>query len=550
MKYSLHWKSCLLVSLSFLLLLCAPALAQGGAALLDAAEAWDEAAAVHIGFDGDTVDIKGDGAALSNGVLTIDKAGTYVFTGTWNNGQVRGDADKKDTVRLVFNGVSIHCADNAPLYAPQADKVILTLAKGTENALSDGDTYTYPNGETEPDAALYVQDDLTVNGRGSLLVTARFKHGIVSKDDLLIENGILSVTAADVGIRGRDSLQISGGEMTVVSKGDALQSNNGEDSEKGRITLTGGTYRLTSAKDGIQAESGLTISGGDYTLYTGGVIKAQGALKPEDWQPDSSSSDAPGKGLKAGADLDISGGRFALYCADDAISADGRITIQDGIFEIATKDDGLGADGQVTISGGELVVLTCYEGIDAAGISILGGAVRVNALDDGFSADSDGGSGQESPFVRITGGSVFIKAMGDGIDSSGSVALEGGELTILSSAGSKSTVNFADSFLVSGGVLIAAGGSGTVEAPSPDSSQPSLMVSLSAPAQAGSQVVLTAEDGSTVLACAPEQAFQALLLSAPGLALEKSYTLTANGQALLTARLNEAITLAAPGLRE
>ena len=369
MKQRLRRNMFLHVTLSVLLLLSVSALAQDASAIPDAAEAWDEATAVRIGFDGDTVDIQGEGATLSNNILTISKAGTYVFSGIWESGQVCIDADKKDVVRLMFNGVSIHCPDSAPLYAIQAGKVILTLLTDTKNALSDGGSYAYP--EEEPDAALYVQDSLLINGQGSLLITARFKNGIVSKDDLLIESGILSVTAADVGIRGRDTLAITGGEITVDARGDALQSNNSDDPEKGCILLTGGTCHLTSLKDGIQAESSLTISGGAYTIFTGGLTASGEGT--ESRYTGGSSGDAAGKGMKAEGDIVLSGGTFALYCADDAIHAEGSVIIRDCVLEIATGDDGIRAGQSVTIDGGKLSFAKCLDGTDSSAVFISDG---------------------------------------------------------------------------------------------------------------------------------------------------------------------------------
>lgn len=364
MKHRLCLKMLLNITLSVMLLLSSSALAQGTSAVPNTAEAWDEATAVRITFDGASVDIQGDGAALSDSILTISKAGTYVFSGAWENGQVCIDASKKDTVRLIFNGVSIRCQDSAPLYAPQAGKVILTLVRDTRNELSDSDSDAYS--QKAPDAALYVQDSLVINGQGSLSITAHYKHGIVSKDDLLIEGGILSVTAADVGIRGRDTLTISGGEITVNAQGDALQSNNSDDTDKGSILLTGGTFRLTSLKDGIQAESSLTISGGDYTIYTGGV-------SPESTHADSSSGDASGKGIKAGGDIVLSGGTFTLYCADDAIHAKGSVTIRYCALQIVTGDDGIRAGGAVTIDSGKLSIEKCTDDMDFSAVFIPGG---------------------------------------------------------------------------------------------------------------------------------------------------------------------------------
>ena len=548
MKSTRYSKLFLFAVLSILLFLAAPALAQDASAIPDTAESWDEETAVRILFDRDTVDVRGDGAMLSNGILTIDKAGTYVLAGTWAGGQVCIDAGKKDVVRLIFNGVSIHCPDSAPLYAIKAGKVILTLAKDTQNALSDGGAYTYP-GE-EPDAALYVQDSLLINGRGSLAVTASFMHGIVAKDDLLIEGGILSVTAAGVGIRGRDTLTISGGDITVTAMGDALQANNGDDPEKGRILLTGGTCHLTSLKDGIQAESSLTISGGDYTLYTGGVTADSGEEALENRSTGGSSADAAGKGMKAGGDIVLSGGTFALYCADDAINAKGSVTLMDGSFKINTGDDAIRADRSVTIAGGSLTVTKCYEGIESAAIFISGGTVDVDAANDGFNTSGSGGDGLEDlvapdgTLIRITGGDVTIKALGNGIDTSGNVTLEGGTLTVGSSFGSsKSTLDLDGALTVSGGTLHVSGGANMVRMSGFDSSQPALMVCFSTPIKGGSRIAMTAAGGETVYSCVPANDFQTILLCAPGLCREESYALTVNGEALFTAALHGAFTV-------
>ncbi len=361
MKFILHRMLILFAALSVLFLLSAPALAQDADTIYDAAESWDDNTAVHVTFEGDTVNIQGEGAALQNGVLTISKAGTYVLYGAWDNGQVCIDAGKDDVVRLVLNGVSIRSPSSTAMYAKQAGKVIITLVKDTENSLEDGGDHVLPDGDANPDAALYVQDSLCINGRGTLLVIANVKHGIVSKDDLMITGGILVVKAADVGIRGRDSLEISGGEITVNAKGDALQANNADDPGKGFILLSGGKYHLTSGKDGIQAESSLTISSGDYTLYTGGVTNTPGDINPHTWQPDGTSQDAAGKGLKAGTSIYLSGGTFSLFCADDAVNAKGDILIENSILKIAARDDGIHADGLVTIEGGKLVIQTSIQ---------------------------------------------------------------------------------------------------------------------------------------------------------------------------------------------
>lgn len=111
--------------------------------------------------------------------------------------------------------------------------MILTLADGTVNTLTDAETYTYAAGEDEPNAALFSKEDLTINGTGSLTVTGRYNNGIASKDDLVIVDGSITVNAAHDGIRGKDSISVRGGTITVTAGGDGLKANNDTDAGQG-----------------------------------------------------------------------------------------------------------------------------------------------------------------------------------------------------------------------------------------------------------------------------------------------------------------------------
>ena len=83
------------------------------------------------------------------------------------SGQVVVDAGKKDDVRLILNGVEINAPDSAAIWVKQADKVILTLAEGSENILADSASR---GADDESDAAVYAEDDLSIKGSGSLTV--------------------------------------------------------------------------------------------------------------------------------------------------------------------------------------------------------------------------------------------------------------------------------------------------------------------------------------------------------------------------------------------
>ena len=119
----------------------------------------------------------------------IRQAGTYVLSGALKDGQLVIEADKEDTVRLIFRGVSLACSYSSPVYS-KGGNVIVTLEDGTKNRIEDGETYTFEKeGEDEPTAAVFSKDDLTFNGTGTLSVTGNFRHGIQCKDDLKFVSG-------------------------------------------------------------------------------------------------------------------------------------------------------------------------------------------------------------------------------------------------------------------------------------------------------------------------------------------------------------------------
>ncbi len=118
---------------------------------------WDPQAAAAIVCDGSGITAEGEGVAVSGQTVTISRAGTYVVTGEMMDGQILIDTDKDETVRLVFNGVELSNMTTAPVYSRGKGKVILTLADGTVNTVSDSPAYQYAS-ETEdgPNAPVFV----------------------------------------------------------------------------------------------------------------------------------------------------------------------------------------------------------------------------------------------------------------------------------------------------------------------------------------------------------------------------------------------------------
>ena len=146
--------------------------------------------------------ISGAGASVSGSTLTITSEGDYVLSGTWQ-GQVVVEATEEEKVHLILEGVTITSAEGPAIYEKVSDKLILTLAEGTTNILTDATSVS--DGEDTLAAALYAEDDLSINGTGTLVVNGVAGNGIQSKADLVIACGDIQVTAEGDGIKGRNS---------------------------------------------------------------------------------------------------------------------------------------------------------------------------------------------------------------------------------------------------------------------------------------------------------------------------------------------------------
>lgn len=134
----------------------------------DLEESWSEGKASIIKCNGASAEISGDGIQADGNILKITRAGTYVFSGTMDDGQIQVDAGKEDVVHIVLNGLTASSVTGSVIYGVQSKKIVITLAKGQENTLSDAETYIYEDTSSdEPNACIFSKDDLTVNGKGN-----------------------------------------------------------------------------------------------------------------------------------------------------------------------------------------------------------------------------------------------------------------------------------------------------------------------------------------------------------------------------------------------
>lgn len=475
--------------------------------------------------DGEVIEITN----MQSQTHSITSGGVYILRGTITDTMITIDAKGED-VTIILDGAHINNSNGPAIYVRKASKAMITLAEGSVNTISDGASYSLTDSDSTLDAAIFSKADLTVNGSGRLNLNGNYKHGIVSKDDLVISSGPINITAKKVGLNGKDCVKINSSDISIKAGSDGIRSDNEEEDSKGYIYLYGGVIHITSGNDGIQAETVINTENVKLTLKTGGG--SSDALI---------SSDESGKGLKAGSDVYINGGTYNIDSQDDCIHSNGTTTISDAACVLSSGDDGIHADVDLAVFGAstELNITKSYEGLEASDLMIFDGNISVTASDDGLNAagGTDSSAAGERPgrgnfssstgSMTICGGVITIHANGDGIDANGAVSITGGTITVSGPIhGDTSILDFDTTGTISGGTFIGTGSSSMAQNFSPSSTQGTIMVTTGTQ-ESGTTVKLTDSSGNEILNYTADQSFHCVILSHPSIRQGESYTLTA-----------------------
>ena len=527
---------------------------------------YDESKSALIQLSGSSASCGSDAVEISGGTVTIKDEGTYILSGTLDDGMIVVNTEKTDKTQLVLDGVTIHSQTSAPIYVLQSDKVFITLAEGSANTLSNGGTFTAID-ENNIDAVIFSKEDLTLNGSGSLSISSPAGHGIVSKDSLTVTGGTYEVTSASHGFAGKDDVCIAGGVYTITSGKDGIHAENDDDETSGYVYIGGGAFTISAEGDGVSAAATMRIDGGSFDIVTGGGSVNAAKQTSDSWggfmggggRDGSKGGGFPGsttteteedstsiKGIKAGTDLTITAGSFTIDSADDAIHSNSNVTVSGGTFDIATGDDGFHADETLAITSGTIRITESYEGLEGLYVDVSGGDIALAASDDGINAaggtDQSGfggqrggdrfggrggmGSGSSSGgTITISGGTLYVDASGDGIDANGTITISGGYTTVCGpTQGDTATLDYDTGAAITGGTFIGTGASGMAQTFS-DSGQGVIAVSVGSQA-AGTPITLTDSSGKTIVSYEPELSFAVVILSTPDMVKGETYTIT------------------------
>ena len=504
---------------------------------------YDESSSAIIKLNGNSASCDSSAVEISGNIVTITDEGTYILSGTLNDGMIVVNAEDTDKVQIVLNGVDITNSTSAAIYVLEADKVFLTTSLDSSNTLSNGGEYVAID-KNNIDAVIFSKADLTLNGEGSLTIKAPVGHGIVSKDDLVLTSGKYDITAKSHGISGKNSVRIANGTYRIVSEKDGIHAENADDTSLGFVYIANGTFNITAAGDGISGGTYLQVENGDFTIEAGGGSKnasthsIQSFERGDIAQTTSSTDDSVStKGIKAVSNLVLNGGIFVIDSADDGLHSNSNVTINAGSFQITTGDDGIHADAATTISGGVINITQSYEGIEGKTIDITGGDISLVASDDGLNAaggnDSSGFGNRGDQFaassdvyIAISGGVLHVDASGDGIDSNGNLYVSGGETYVSGPTNSgNGSLDYNGEASITGGIFVAAGMSGMAQNFSSSSTQGAMLVFMDS-GSAGSNIILTDANGKELVSWQAVKAYESVLISCPELTQGSTYTLT------------------------
>ena len=480
---------------------------------------WDSA-------DEKTIDLASptatDGVSVENGTITITSGGTYRLSGEYS-GQVKIEAAKTDTVRLVLDNAKITNSTGAAINVVSAAKAIIYTAAGTTNTVADEANYT-ATGDNDPDAAIYSTANLTLAGEGSLSVKGAYEEGIHTTGGLVIASGTLEVNAANTGIKGKDYVDITGGIVNVTAAQDGIKSTNTDDESMGFTRLSAGSVTVSAGDDGLKAPRTLEISGGTLNI------------------------EKSNEGIEAQY-INILDGDVTVNSADDCINASLKDSSSDTSSDTAS---GTAAAGQQTQQNQNGQVQQAPVGGGAAPGGSQGSTGQNQNMPqpptDGAMPGGGGGTFEVvDAAINISGGTVTVNAEGDGIDSNGTATFSGGTVTVNGpAAGGNNALDSNGDLLLNGGTVTAGSTADMFEAPSSASTSGYLKITDSSALTQGSTVQVTDSSGTVVANYKiTTSGVQLVLVSNKNIVKGQSYTVSVTSNSV-----DAASTTAASGASE
>lgn len=379
---------------------CSMSGSQGASASQDASESQNASASaktnaasadsakdgVSISFSNDGITAADDsGLSIDGTSLTITASGTYLLSGSCENGSVKVQKGTIGVV-LVLDGLTLSSQTTAPIICAKSTEVTIEAAAGTVNTLSDteanndgsDDSNTENNNANGSDSETVTTNDASTNsaaenavikckdgsqvvlcGTGELILRANGKNGIKSgastetegDASLTIRELTLTIDApVNDAVNAESILNVESGTLEISAGDDALHSDG--ELNIGADGTDGPSISITSCYEGLEGTV-VNIFSGDIDLQsTDDCINAADSDQPNgDFQINITggkitASASDGDGFDSNGDLTISGGSVAVWTANAAdnepLDADGTVTISGGTVLAAGESSGMG----------------------------------------------------------------------------------------------------------------------------------------------------------------------------------------------------------------
>lgn len=473
--------------------------------------------------------------------LTICGSGTLIVDASTNNG-----IGTKNDLKLKGGTIKVTAPNNA-LKGNES----VTLSGADVTAISGGDG-------VKSDCTDEVGKGYVEIKSGKLTITST-DDGIQASQRIYFEGGDVDITAAADAIKSDMVIEFSDGDYTVVidAQEDGIQAT-------GDIEIYDGSFEITAQQDAIVSDANITIDGGDIyikslqdgiqseklVIYSGEFDITSGGGYNTSW---SSTDTTSRKSLKGNTLLEVyTGSNITASSSEDTLHSNATINVLGGNLTLYAGDDGMHADTALTISLNPVInIKTSYEALEAAAITIKGGTLRAAATDDAINA-SDGtatepGQGGTGPGGRpgqggnwnqgtsncsltITGGYVYLVAGGDGLDSNGTISMTDGCVLVNGpTSGGNGVLDYASSFTMSGGTLVAAGTRDMAQSIGNASSVCAFAVTFSSNQNANSIFRLEDSSGNAIVTYAPSVNYQYVLVASPQITRGSSYRIYTGG---------------------
>lgn len=486
-------------------------------------------------YDGLDEEEEPNAAIFSKDGLVFNGEGTLNITSKYEDG-IAG----KDNLKIISGTINITSNDDG---IRGKDSVI--IKSGNINIEANGDGIKATNVDSTDVGYVVIES-------GNVTIDA-IQDGIQAESNLNIKDGTLDIVTGG-GSKNSSSYNEGWGQWDKNSVKDFrdIPANIQKDIPKefptdGNMpTDTNIPSDMRIPVDGNDKNRGMNKNGEMQEITDTSTMRAQPNSTISTSSNQTTNETTSAKGLKAGANITISGGNFTMDTSDDAIHSNGTASITNGNFEISSGDDGIHADESLLIENGNINITKSYEGIESALITVNNGKIHVVASDDGINVagGNDGSSmngrpGQNdmrtsennsSQNLTVNNGYIYIDASGDGIDINGSGYINDGTVIVNGPTNSgNAALDYAGSFEVNGGLLIAAGSSGMLQAASNSSKINCISITFDSTKEAGSLVCVTDSDGIEVVTFEPGKTYQSVVICSSGFEKGESYKIYSGG---------------------